>query len=78
MRPNSHTSIAAGQTLTVNGSWSNAVAPMTGGPNYGGTVVFAGTSAIPVYVWGGNTWSNLTIATLTRSLVGRRFVPPEG
>jgi hypothetical protein len=55
--------VAAGQTLTVNGSWSNAVAPMTGGTNYGGTVVFAGTSPNPVSIWGGNTWSNLTIAT---------------
>jgi hypothetical protein len=36
---------------------------MTGGANYGGTVVFAGTSPNPVYVWGGNTWSNMTIAT---------------
>ena len=58
--------IATGQTLTVYGSWSNAVATMTGGTNYGGTVVFAGTSPNPVYVWGGNTWSNLTIATASK------------
>gem|GEM_PF-1076379 len=52
--------IAAGQTLTVNGSWSNAVATNA---ISGGTVVFAGTSPNPVSIWGGNTWSNLTIAT---------------
>jgi len=50
------------RTLTTYGSWSNAATAMTGGTNYGGTVVFAGTSPNPVTVWGGNTWSNLTIA----------------
>jgi hypothetical protein len=29
----------------------------------GGTVEFVGTSPNPVTIWGGNTWSNLTIAT---------------
>jgi hypothetical protein len=43
-------------TLTVYGSWSNAVATNA---ISGGTVVFAG--AAPATVWGGNTWSNLTI-----------------
>jgi hypothetical protein len=60
--------LSAGETLTVYGSWSNAVATMTGGTNYGGTVVFAGTSPNPVTVWGGNTWSNLTIATLGKTV----------
>jgi hypothetical protein len=45
-------------TLTVYGSWSNAVATNAFS---GGTVVFAGTNSATV--WGGNTWSNLTIAT---------------
>ena len=45
-------------TLTVYGSWSNAVATNAFS---GGTVVLAGTS--PATVWGGNTWSNLTITT---------------
>jgi hypothetical protein len=34
----------------------------------GGTVVFAGTDPNPVSVWGGNTWSNLTIATLGKTV----------
>jgi hypothetical protein len=45
-------------TLTVYGSWSNAVATNA---ISGGTVVLAGAS--PATVWGGNTWSNLTITT---------------
>ena len=53
-------SISNGRTLTVYGSWSNAVATNA---ISGGTVVFAGTDPNPVTVWGGNTWSNLTIAT---------------
>jgi len=51
-------SINGGPTLTVYGSWSNAVATNAFS---GGTVVLAGTS--PATVWGGNTWSNLTITT---------------
>ncbi len=47
-----------GQTLAVNGSWSNAVATNA---ISGGTVVLAGSS--PATIWGGNTWSNLTITT---------------
>jgi hypothetical protein len=46
------------RTLTVYGSWSNAVATNA---ISGGTVVLAGAS--PATVWGGNTWSNLTITT---------------
>jgi hypothetical protein len=57
--------IATGQTLTVNGSWSNAVATNA---ISGGTVVFAGTDPNPVSVWGGNTWSNLTIATAGKTV----------
>ena len=52
--------LSAGETLTVYGSWSNAVATNA---ISGGTVVFAETNPNPVTVWGGNTWSNLTIAT---------------
>jgi hypothetical protein len=61
-------SLVSNITLTVYGSWSNAVATMTGGTNYGGTVVFAGTDPNPVYVWGGNTWSNLTIVTAGKTV----------
>ncbi len=43
-------------TLTVYGSWSNAVATNAFS---GGTVVLAGSD--PATVWGGNTWSNLVI-----------------
>lgn len=52
--------IDSNRTMTVYGSWSNAAGATA---ISGGTVVFAGTSPNPVYVWGGNTWSNLTIAT---------------
>jgi hypothetical protein len=50
--------VSTNETLTVNGSWSNAVATNA---ISGGTVEFAG--AAPATIWGGNTWSNLTIAT---------------
>jgi hypothetical protein len=53
------------RTLTVNGSWSNAAGATA---ISGGTVVFAGTSPNPVSVWGGNTWSNLTIATAGKTV----------
>ena len=42
--------------MTVNGSWSNAVATDA---ISGGTVVLAGANAASV--WGGNTWSNLVV-----------------
>jgi autotransporter-associated beta strand protein len=43
-------------TLTVYGSWSNAVATNAFS---GGTVELEGTA--PATIWGGNTWSNLVI-----------------
>jgi hypothetical protein len=52
--------MANASTLQVYGSWSNAAATNA---ISGGTVVLAGTSPNPVYVWGGNTWSNLVITT---------------
>jgi hypothetical protein len=55
--------IATGQTLTVYGSWSNAVATNA---ISGGTVALAGSAAATV--WGGNTWSNLTIATAGKTV----------
>ena len=58
-------SLVSNTTLTVYGSWSNAVATNA---ISGGTVVFAGTDPNPVYVWGGNTWSNLTIATMNKTV----------
>jgi hypothetical protein len=51
-------SLVSNITLTVYGSWSNAVATNA---ISGGTVVLAGPAAATV--WGGNTWSNLTITT---------------
>ena len=51
-------SVYTARTLSVYGSWSNAVATNAFS---GGTVVLAGTS--PATVWGGNTWNNLTITT---------------
>ncbi|MBM3889049.1 MAG: hypothetical protein FJ388_07970 [Verrucomicrobia bacterium] len=57
--------VSAGETLTVNGSWSNAVATNA---ISGGTVAFAGTNPNPVTVWGGNTWSNLTISALGKTV----------
>ncbi len=56
--------IASTCTLTVYGSWSNAVGPaaLTGG----GTVEFKGTGTNSV--WGGNTWNNLTIATAGKTV----------
>ena len=56
-------SLSAGETLTVNGSWSNAVATNA---ISGGTVALAGPAA--AMVWGGNTWSNLTIATAGKTV----------
>jgi hypothetical protein len=61
LRNNGYLSLSAGETLTVYGSWSNAVATNA---ISGGTVVFAGTS--PATVWGGNTWSNLTITAANK------------
>jgi hypothetical protein len=49
--------------MTVYGSWSNAAGATA---ISGGTVVFAGIDAVSV--WGGNTWSNLTIATLGKTV----------
>jgi hypothetical protein len=51
--------VASNATLTVNGSWSNAVATNA---MSGGTVELAGTNAASV--WGGNTWSNLVITNV--------------
>jgi autotransporter-associated beta strand protein len=48
--------IAATKVLTVYGNWTNAAATNA---ISGGTVEFAG--AAPATIWGGNTWSNLTI-----------------
>ena len=53
--------INGGPTLTVYGSWSNGVSSSAFS---GGTVVLAG--ATPATVWGGNTWSNLTITTTNK------------
>jgi hypothetical protein len=60
LRNAGYMAVSAGETLTVNGSWSNAVATNA---ISGGTVALAGTDPNPVSVWGGNTWSNLTIVT---------------
>ncbi len=56
IKNNGYLQLAMNRTLTVYGSWSNAVAPNA---ISGGTVVLAG--AAPATVWGGNTWSNLVI-----------------
>jgi hypothetical protein len=58
LRNQGYMSITNVETLTVYGSWSNAVATNA---ISGGTVEFAG--AAPATIWGGNTWSNLTITT---------------
>ncbi len=58
LRGTANLSLVSNITLTVYGSWSNAVATNAFS---GGTVVLAGSS--PATVWGGNTWSNLTITT---------------
>jgi hypothetical protein len=52
--------IDANRTLSVFGSWSNAVAVVNGANLWGqGTVELAGASAASV--WGSTTWYNLTI-----------------
>jgi hypothetical protein len=63
LRNQGYMSISNGRTLTVYGSWSNAVATNA---ISGGTVELAG--AAPASVWGGNTWSNLTITTANKTV----------
>jgi hypothetical protein len=56
-------SLVSNITLTVYGSWSNAVATNAVS---GGTVSFVGSS--PSTVWGANTWSNLVITSAYKTV----------